>query len=371
MILWYNNKNMDFDELPQSSTHFRKAGRVRSVEGAQDPLYEYRLECAERFESLPHRPEFDDALEEFSRAQKVRFFQESPITLEQGDLPHELSDAFYFPNAPTIEAMIVEVTKDPDGHHFIEGSFQVGNMEFSLTPAFPGVYIATDNSEGGELRYKTNEKSLLGLLSVMYARSAAQMLERLYEASLARNQDNPDILEIPFSKPTAHDIQIVINDLVGEGNWENISEVLEKLASAVDAGKTTFTTHALFPPQDGLTADRAILATKIETYHNSMEQREVSLDINWLLTTKNTEFIGRTVHNNNDKVIPSGPSASVQPTEYDIDNFAFMKELDAMAGNETKGKEFSKDDPEWLSLVSIFMTSVQPYLDRHASQYNF
>ncbi len=361
---------MDFSDLPPSSKGFRKTGLPQSVEGVQDPLYEYRLECAERFESLPHRPEFDDALEEFARARKVRFFQESPISLEPGDLPNELSDAFYFPSSPIVEAMTLEVSKDQDGHHFMEGSFHVSRMQFDITPAFPGIFISTENSEGGELRYKTSEKSLLQLLSVMYARKAAQMLERLHEASLLRNENNPEILEIPFSKPTAHDIQTVINDLVGDGDWENISEVLEKLASAVDAGKTTFTTHALFPPQDGFTADRAILATKVETYHNSVEQQEVNLDINWLLTDKNTELIGKTTLITSDKFEPLEPSVTVQPTEYDIENFAFMKELDAVAGNETHGKEFSKEDPEWLALVSIFMTSVQPYLDRYATHYN-
>ena len=48
-----------------------------------------------------------------------------------------------------------------------------------------------------------------------------------------------------------------------------------------------------------------------------------------------------------------------------------MKELEAITGEKPDGKRYTADDPEWLMLVSIFMTTVRPHLDRHATNYQF
>ena len=362
---------MDFGEHTIRPGGLRKTGKDYTKEVGQPPIYEYRLTCDERFESLPHRPEFADAMEEFSQARKISYSQETPVALEPGDVPNELSDAFYFPDTSVIEIMNLEINIDQDDRQFVEGSFQVGSTEFIIAPGFPGVVFSTESSEGGDLRYKTHEKTLLQLLSIMYTRKAAQMLEQLHKAAQRLNAKDPSFLEVPFSKPTDRDMQAVVDDLVGEGDYEAAAEILEKLASAVDSGKTTFTTHSLFPPQNGVDKDRAILATKTETYHNAIEEQEVNLNINWLLMNTNTELSGTTVHTSSESDNHITPSVTVAPTEYDIESFALMKELDAIAGTTNDGKEFSRNNPEWLSLVSIFMTSIQPFLDRHASSYDY
>ena len=366
---------MDFDESTNPApSRLRKTGRPDLSQREQDPIYEYRLNCAEEFEGLPYRSELDDAMAEFVHSQKIRYVQEVPVALEPGDFPAALNDAFYFPDAPTIEAMTLNVNKDKDGHQFMEGSFYVGRTLFTVEPGFPGVTISTESNDGSSLSYKTSQTTLLELLGAMYARNAARILEQLHKESLKLSQEpDSEILDIPFTTITSNDIYVVVQQLVDDGAWSNVTELFEKLAN--ETGKSSFTTRSIFTPSestaDTVSTERALLATKTETIHGSIEQSEVTLDINWFLGNANTEIIGTTSYNGDQKFLSPAPSAIIQPIDYDIESFAFMKELEAITGEKPDGKRYTADDPEWLMLVSIFMTTVRPHLDRHATNYQF
>ena len=374
---------MDFDE-PNRTGRLRKTGRGELSTRQQDAIYEYRLSCADQFEGLPYRSELDDAMAEFAHSQKIHYVQEVPVVLEPGDFPAELNDAFYFPDAPTIEAMTLDVSKDKDGHQFMQGSFYVGRIPFSVEPGFPGVAISTESNDGSVLTYKTSQETLFELLGAMYARNAARMLEKLHKQSLELSQDeDSDILEIPFTTITSDDVKAVAREFIGKGTWADTTGLFEKLAN--ETGKSSFSTYSIFTPSDpaveSVSTERALLATKTETIHGSIEQSEVTLDINWFLGNRNTEIIGTTAHNGSEKFLTPAPSAIVQPIDYDVESFAFMKELEAATAKERKEvgvstdtpleKRFTPEDTEWLVLVSIFMTTVQPYLDRHAINYEF
>lgn len=364
---------MDFDESNMTG-RLRKTGRGELSSRDQDPTYNYLLACAEQFETLPYRPDLDDAMAEFAQSQKIHYVQEVPVVLEPGDFPAELNDAFYFPDAPTIEAMTLDVNKDKDGNQFLEGSFYVGRMPFTVAPAFPGVRITTEANDGSTLAYTTSQQTVLELLGAMYARNAARMLEQLHKESLERSQDeDSEILDIPFPTITSKDIHVVVRELIDAGTWSNITELFEKLAS--ETGKSSFTTRSLFTPSDqtaeSATTERAILATKTETIHGSIEQNEIELDINWFLGNSNVEVIGTTAHNSNEKVMAPAPTAMAQPIDYDIESFAFMKELEKITGDKPDGKRFTTEDPEWLMFVSIFMTTIRPHLERYAPNYEF
>lgn len=364
---------MDFGES-KATGKLRTTGHPDETERPQDPIYEYRLNCAEAFEGLPYRPELDDAMAEFAHSQKIHYVQEVPVVLESGDLPAELNDAFYFPDSPTIEAMSLDVSKDKDGNQFVAGSFYVGRTLFAVNPAFPGVRITTESHDGSELAYITSQDTLFELLGAMYARNAARMLEQLHKESVELHKDDEsDILEIPFTTITSNDIKVVVGELLDNGTWANVTGLFEKLAN--ETGKSNFTTHAIFTPFDptveSASPERALLATKTETIHGSIEQSEVTLDINWFLGNANTEIIGTTAHNSSEKFSSPAPSAMIQPIDYDVESFLFMKELQAITGEKPDGKRFTADDPEWLILVSIFMTTVQPHLDRYAENYTF
>lgn len=364
---------MDFGES-KTTGRLRKTGRGDLSSREQDPVYDYRLACAEQFETLPYRPDFDDAMAEFAQSQKIHYVQEVPVVLEPGDFPAELNDAFYFPDAPTIEAMTLDVNKDKDGNQFLEGSFYVGRTAYNVAPAFPGIAITTEANDGSTLTYKTSQETLLELLGAMYARHAARMLEQLHEQSLELSQEEgSEIVDIPFPTITSQDVHIVVKQLIDTGTWANITELFERLAN--ETGKSSFITRSLFIPSDqtaeSTTTERAILATKTETIHGSIKQNEIELDINWFLGNANTEVIGTTAHNSNEKITTPVPTAMVQPIDYDIESFAFMKELEKLTGNKPDGKRFTAGDPEWLVLVSIFMTTVRPHLDRYAPNYEF
>lgn len=352
---------MDFGEST-SRGPIRKTGRPHGVDTPQDPLYEYSLECAEQFEALPTRPELDDAIEQFAYSKTARYTQVAPVVLESGDLPRALADVFFFPDSPTIESAQLEVAQDKDGRQFIQGAFSVGSLRYAIGTGPKGIVISASNSEGGEMVYTTSRTTVLQLLATMYARSAVRMLERLHEKSLEINKEDTNFVDIPFAAPSQSEIKSVINDLVKDGAWENISEIFEKLATAVDTGTATFTTHAVFPPQDNTTGDRAILATKVDTYTPSTEQSQVGLDINWLLSTSNTELIGTVAYSNNASEPAPTPNVIVHPTDYNLENFAWMREFDAIAGNVSEGTKHSKESPEWLALVTVFMTTIKPYL---------
>ncbi|MGY4893555.1 MAG: hypothetical protein ACO1N2_02575 [Candidatus Saccharimonadota bacterium] len=364
---------MDFDET-------RPVGKMRSTRKVdqtmreQDPVYEFRLACAEEFEGLPYRAELDDAMAEFAHSQKIHYVQEVPVVLEPGDLPTALNDAFYFPDSPTIEAMTLDVQKDADGNQYTEGSFYVGRMPFKVEPGFPGLKITTESHDGSELSYVTSQETLFELLGVMYARNAARMLEQLHKESKQLSQEkDSDIEDIPFAKITSGDVRNVSRQLIGGGEWLNVKDIFEKLAN--ETGKTQFTTYSIFSPDTALdpsvSDERALLATKTETIHGSIEQTDITLDINWFFGEKNTEIIGTTTHNSGDKFTPPAPSAVIQPVDYDLESFAFMKELQKITGGKPDGRLYSPDDPEWLMLVSIFMTTVRPHLQKHAENYSF
>lgn len=356
---------------------FREAKVPKDPE-LRNPVYHYMLKCADDFEALPYSPELDDAIKECSYKQTIHYVQEEPVVLEDGDLPRGLADAFYFPDRPVIQGFRINMTEpsrvrladdsDTDAsHRVIQGSFYVGQTPFTVADdAENKLTISTENSEGGSLSYKLDTSHFLSFLAIVYARHTARSMERFHDAVA----DYENLNDVPFAQLDRADMNRLLTDLVGDGSWERIRQVFRHLSE--ETGKTTLTHTGLFSDPLSITADagRAVFATKVETYHGKIEQHSVDVEVNWELMGQNTEISGKTTRVQHSAITAPDPSATVRPIHYPVGEYSFMRELDAIVPTRQDGTDFNTKQKEWLNVSSILMTSLQPYLNRHAEPYD-